>query len=87
MKTSKSSKFPTLLLILLLFSACATTTMVFGVAHGIRIPEHVCKKTISMRKCEVRGCEDKCSKKEPFGVGKCSGNMCICSYYCELPPM
>ncbi|KAL4578272.1 hypothetical protein LXL04_014393 [Taraxacum kok-saghyz] len=82
MKASTSSKFLPLVLVLLLFSACATTTMVFG----IRIPEHMCKKTISMRKCEVRRCEDKCSKREAFGVGKCNDNMCICSYYCKQPP-
>ncbi|KAI3747164.1 hypothetical protein L6452_09612 [Arctium lappa] len=87
MKTSKSTRFLSLLLLLLLFSACSTIITVIGGAHAIRIPEHMCQKKISGKKCELWRCHHRCAKEEPFGVGKCNDNMCICSYYCKLPPI
>ncbi|KAJ9541379.1 hypothetical protein OSB04_027885 [Centaurea solstitialis] len=83
MKTSKSTTtFLSLLLLLmlLLFS-------VIGGADAVRIPEHMCQKRIGGKKCDLWKCHHRCAKREPFGVGKCNGNMCICSYYCKLPPI
>ncbi|KAJ0839954.1 putative defensin-like protein [Helianthus anomalus] len=86
MKTSKSTRFLPLLL-LLLISACSTKTEMVGFARAIRIPEHTCKKRFNETICEPERCQHQCTKREPFGVGKCNGNMCVCSYYCKLPPM
>ncbi|KAL7204696.1 hypothetical protein ACSBR2_017741 [Camellia fascicularis] len=54
-------------------------------AHAIRLPEDTCHKLIDSSKCELQKCSQDCSK-EPYGLGKCKGTTCICTYYCKQPP-
>ncbi|KAF5737368.1 hypothetical protein HS088_TW13G00247 [Tripterygium wilfordii] len=54
-------------------------------ARAVRIPEHTCHKQMKWGICQWQRCIRECSE-EPFGVGGCSGTLCICTYYCKQPP-
>ncbi|MED6220816.1 hypothetical protein PIB30_048530 [Stylosanthes scabra] len=67
------------LLLMLIFSA--------GLDNGAKIPEHWCHRMIGLNKCESQKCSEECSK-EANGSGDCKGGAtCLCTYYCENPPL
>ncbi|KAJ6914452.1 hypothetical protein NC651_016657 [Populus alba x Populus x berolinensis] len=55
-------------------------------ANAVRMPEHTCRKLLSMNRCDLQKCNQECSK-EPLGVGECRNANCSCTYYCKQPPM
>ncbi|KAA8518307.1 hypothetical protein F0562_015810 [Nyssa sinensis] len=85
MKMKMSCTLPPLLLLLIVSSVEFTAASAVHEAHAIRIPEHTCRKLIGSGKCNWQKCIQDCFK-EPNGVGKCKGSICICTYYCKQPP-
>ncbi|KAL8459803.1 hypothetical protein ACS0TY_030890 [Phlomoides rotata] len=51
---------------------------------SVWVPEHRCVESTHSGKCGSNKCMNKCSEK-PQGRGRCIGNYCLCTYYCNDP--
>ncbi|KAJ7975961.1 S locus-related glycoprotein 1 binding pollen coat [Quillaja saponaria] len=72
-------------LLMLISAELASALVVHGRAQAVRIPEHTCHRLVYWSSCDWQKCIQECSK-EPYGLGQCENNTCICTYYCKEPP-